>query len=395
LHWFSENVASLSEAAIFGMLDALQTEFGVSVVGDTQKPKVLVDFAAKYTALKARLDAATKAAGNAEAVAVDERSAHVQAIVVDYVLPGNTNAIVVEAEVRAARQLIEHVTLAQDQLVDDTAARMSRLEDANAVLKATLADVLAKMQDGFQEILQAGERDKAALLVELEAARGEIAEVASELAELREDAQTLVDRPHVVDVADLKAHDLSAQQCRAAGYNANALHALGGYSLQDLKDGGYPATELAKSGLPLSSLIPLFPKALDYKGALSVDDFGRFFGLTTIAKFKEAGWAPVDLVWLFTAQEIRSSFSLSAADMRPVFKARFGHSGAAQAKDAGMPMTQLRGWGFTYFDLCNTGGPGGEPYPAIDLISNAHGNTTHGLTTLAQWPGGNWAVTEW
>jgi hypothetical protein len=246
---YIDAVADVPEADVRAILTALETQVDAPLLGeahstepDVALPKVLRDFAESYAALKHRLYEAKQQYNGAEIIAIDERSAQVAAIVVDYRPPINSADIDVSTEARAARHVLEHVVLAQDAHASE--------------LRSDVSHVVVQLEEGIDAAVTVVLQEIREMRAFMQA---QAAAQAAEVAQLRAEVAKLNSRPLVVPLKE----SATAKECRLAGYNAKALLgagfspeelAAGGFSAADLKDETYSAPALLKAGMSLRQI---------------------------------------------------------------------------------------------------------------------------------------------
>jgi hypothetical protein len=319
----------LLEAAVDSPLDAEAAAAPDAV--RAAMPKVLRHFEAAYAQLKRSLGDARKQYSGAEVVAIDERSALVATIVVDYRAPPNTADVVVAAEACAARHVLEHVVLAQDAHV---AGMRKDVDDLTSRIEIMQADVCDHLDDALEQIFKK-------VNACMDAQTAQIKELRAEVARLGKDIN---DRPLVVPLED----NATPYDCRLAGYSIESL-LRAGFDMEVIIPAGFTAVELTKAGVPLVRLKGMFEE-------FEASDLHR------------AG---------VPFPEVRTLYKINCPE---------------DAKKAGFTMLDLKGKdsGWTMQQFCNTGGLDGKPYSAREIL-DAMGQPPQHKHMSDVW-GGNWGT---
>jgi len=345
-----------------------------------QKPKVIQEYIKKFTDLTEQLQKEDHASGNAEAVAVDERSDTVSIIVVDYQKPGNDGEPVLSSEARSSRQLLEHIAIAQDR-------QITELRNQFCALIATLTAHNEKQVQEMEKLKKLTDEHDDYL-----------SNLQDNVSQLQED---LRDRPLIVS---LKEHS-SAKQCLRAGYDAGSL-LRAGFSLKDLLDGGYNAKDLKLAEVSFHNIAmngfgcgPLLPDKL-----ITWADVEKEWGVSktsSLEKLLEAGitfadlfecgyWTIDELKVVFPMKIMKEEFKTMGVKTNPknpqevsdlrlwiqTFKNR-GWSGEIKeilsisnptdGKLIGLTPKDLRGIGFNAGMMCDSGNMTGKPFTSAEV----------------------------
>jgi len=343
-----------------------------------QRPKIVRDYIKKFTELTDQLQKEDHAAGNAESVAVDERSDTVSLIVVDYVKPGNCEEPILSAEARSSRQLLEHIVIAQH-------GQITELRNQFCALIGTLTAHAEKQAQEMAKLIKYNEEIISEVLV-----------LKKEVSQLQED---LSYRPLVVSLKD----HASAEKCLSAGYDASAL-LRAGFSFKDLLDAGLNSKDLKLAEVSFHTIAmnsfgcgPLLAEKL-----ITWEDVEKEWGVSktsTMEKLLEAGITFSDLFesGYWTIAELKVAFSIKiireelkklgvindnpkdAKELRfwvQKFKSRgwssdireiFQFSNPTDGKNLGLTVRDMRSIGFTVGDMCDTGNLSGKPFTSAEV----------------------------
>jgi hypothetical protein len=345
-----------------------------------QKPKVIREYIKKFTDLTEQLQKEDHASGNAEAVAVDERSDTVSIIVVDYQKPGNNGEPVLSAEARSSRQLLEHIVIAQD-------CQITELRNQFCALIATLTAHNEKQVQKMEILNNLNDE-----------VLSEISDLKDEVCQLQED---LRNKPLFVS---LKEH-ASAKECLRAGYDAGSL-LRAGFSFKDLLDAGYNAKDLKLADVSFHNIAmngfgcgPLLADKLitwaDVEsewGVSKTSSQERLLeaGITFANLFECGYWSVSELKNVFSMEIIKAEFKTlgmktnpkNPKDIKDVrlwiqtlknrgwnndIKEILELSNTTELKRLGFTLKDMRGIGFTAVDMCDSGTMNGKPFTSAEV----------------------------